>query len=103
MVITDAKPDISGTYVCYLYTPQGEVQQILVINVPCKLILIIDFQILIFILIENFLLKLKDKHQQFTVQIQEFQLYQLVNHLAWNVLVLVIQYQVFVSKHQIKD
>jgi hypothetical protein len=37
LVITDARPDISGTYVCYLYTPQGEVQQILVINVPCKL------------------------------------------------------------------
>ena len=36
LVITEATPEISGTYICYLYTPQGEVQKILVINVPSK-------------------------------------------------------------------
>lgn len=34
MVIQNARPEISGNYTCYIYTPNGEVTQILVITIP---------------------------------------------------------------------
>ena len=36
LVIQNARPDISGNYVCTVLTPQGEIRQVLIINVPGK-------------------------------------------------------------------
>ncbi|CAF0767900.1 unnamed protein product [Brachionus calyciflorus] len=38
LVISNARPEMSGNYTCYIITPNGEIRKVLVINIPGKVV-----------------------------------------------------------------